>query len=933
LSMDEKMLSVRSEPPITWVDIARTLAQLEPLSIEWTSRPASLIRANVDWLSAVFEFSGSAIPAAEFFAWLEQVFPQRVERTADGANFRLEGPSNAGRLPIEVELRETPTTLLHIPLGAIESSVDFQAVASVPGSGLPLIVCHSVKGGNGRTTTAIACAAQWGEQVGRPVLIVDADLEAPGLSYLYRRSRGAAQIAFEDVVALAHGDDSSRWSATIDYVAAKLMGQKVGNLFVLPLRRTLDELASSSIRAEHLASSEQPFALAEILRLVAGKIGCAGIVVDIRAGLVPLAVQFILDPSVSRIFVTSLAGQSLDGTVALIRYVSREARRRGVILDRPMLVVNRIPSVLRETGTDEALLAPALERITVELLKGREANSSGDEVIFATDDDIQPIAVAKIPEISDLQATSANWEGFLEQVRNSGFHRRLSAELGEWLQQIAGDAPAGNDAVPEAGGGTNALADRDRRCTLLKSYAGKLIAAEVAADPIDAPLVTGPLRALAEQFVSQLPIVVTEGAKGTGKTLTARFLVGRDNWSSAVMALSSARAASNAPILPVLGSIQASGSFQAEIDAKRRSVAATLGFGEPQTAHATVAYLKAALGGAGSDEERSAIWLNAIAWSAGFDVDGRDAGEGLIKKLRDSGQQLLAVIEGVEELYTDPFAESTAAWLRSLLVDLPQRLKGEPSRPLGLIVFVRRDSVDAAVPQNSSQFRLLYKAFALTWSDGDVLELAAWLATKSGALDIWSSDFQKLSQAERERKLYPLWGRKLGPDDRPGKRTAEAYTANWIVAVLSDLQSRLVARDLVRLLENAAASSIGVADTEFEISRLLTPRALKDAVKPTSIAKVDETQEEISELKSVFDKFRKQPDRMVAPLDQAAIETLDLKQNDIALLQRHGILFGDAPAYEVPELFRMGLNLRHGGARHSVINLRRRARQRLGLSI
>jgi hypothetical protein len=117
-------------------------------------------------------------------------------------------------------------------------------------------------------------------------MIVDADLEAPGLSYLYRQTRGSAQIAFEDVVALAHGDDSPGWLVTIEYAAARLLGQKIGNLFVLPLRRNLDELASSSIRAEHLASRDRPFALAEILRLIAAKVGCAGVVVDIRAGLV-----------------------------------------------------------------------------------------------------------------------------------------------------------------------------------------------------------------------------------------------------------------------------------------------------------------------------------------------------------------------------------------------------------------------------------------------------------------------------------------------------------------------------------------------------------------------------------------------------------------------------------------------------------------------
>jgi hypothetical protein len=105
---------------------------------------------------------------------------------------------------------------------------------------------------------------------------------------------------------------------------------------------------------------------------------------------------------------------------------------------------------------------------------------------------------------------------------------------------------------------------------------------------------------------------------------------------------------------------------------------------------------------------------------------------------------------------------------------------------------------------------------------------------------------------------------------------------------------------------------------------------LKSAIKPTSIAKVRETIEEIRDLKAVFAKFEGKKE-VRAPIDEVAIKSLNLKARDIELLRRHGILFGEAPPYEVPELFRMGLNLKHTGARHSVINLRRRSRQRLGL--
>ena len=922
------------EPPITWIDVARTLSDIDPSSEEWKARPASLVSARVDWLGAAFEFAGS-FNTADFFTWLEGLFPHRVEHGEIDGSILVDGPSNAGRLPVELRLTSSAELpMAQVPLGAVESQINFVSSAASRSLGLPIVACHSVKGGSGRTTTALACASVWAGGSKKPVLIVDADLEAPGLSFLYRRERGQAQISFEDVIALAHADESNEWENTIGYVVARLSGQRIEDVYVLPLRRELDELASSSIRVEHLASARRPYAIIDILRRIAVGLGCAGVVIDVRAGLVPIAAQLILDPSVDRIFVTSLSSQSLEATAALIRYTSREARRRSLQLSQPLILVNRIPSILRETGADETLLEPMLSSMTYELERGRSTQFEADEPMFSVQDDIQPLKLVKIPEISDLQATSAQWTGFLQQVQTAGFLQRLSVDLEEWLQITKIDR-AGTDSSSLLSHevGQSSQSEHDDRCWRLSRFAGRMVAAEVSEEPVSSPLITGPLRALAEQFTTQLPIVVSEGAKGTGKTLTARFLIAQESWSQAVHFLSGKAASFDAQILPVLGSIQASERLQTEIDARREKVSKLAGNGSFQQVHETVSYLRESIEISKAPQDRVKLWLSAIAKSAGFDSGRSENGDLFLKHLRDKNIQLLAVIEGLEELYPDAFVGLTPAWLRSLLVDLPLRLKSEPGRPLGLIVFARRDSVDAAVPQNSDQFRRLYGNFALSWSEGDVLELAAWLATKSDALSLWSEKFRSQSQSERESTLYPLWGRKLGPDDRPGRRTAEAYTANWIVAVLSDLQSRLVARDLVRLLENAAQASVGINDEEFTRFRLLSPRSLKDAVKPTSVAKVAETVEEISELKPVFDKFRRHPDRVIAPLDAAAITALGLLKEDIQLLQRHAIVFGDAPPYEVPELFRMGLNLKHSGARHSVINLRRRARQRLGLPV
>ncbi len=519
-----------------------------------------------------------------------------------------------------------------------------------------------------------------------------------------------------------------------------------------------------------------------------------------------------------------------------------------------------------------------------------------------------------------------DWNLFSAQVAESGFTRSLTESLDSWLELAV-------DGFHEETVQLGSQSRTEDRRHKLAAFAERLVAAETADDAVANPLITHPLHMLATQFQSQLPIIVAEGAKGTGKTLSARFLVNKQTWKHAASALSSSTPLIDGEIIPVFGSIQSSERYQAEITTRRAAAAKSLGFGMPQRVDQTRQALLSLFPSAHGAEARVELWLDVVAWSVGFEVDHPGAGSRLIDNLRGTQRSILAVVEGIEELYTDPYAPDAQAAYRSLIVDLPQRLRGEPGRPIGLCVFARRDSVESAVPHNLDQFRRSYKDFELSWSEQDLLELAAWLATEAESLDIWTSTFRDLPQIEKERRLFPLWGRKLGRDDKPGKRTAEAYTANWVVAVLSDLQSRLVARDLVRFLANAAAHEPAQVDRDMLATRLLVPRALKDAVKPTSIAKVSETEEEISELRPVFNKFRAVSDPIVAPLDAEALRTLRLDENDIALLRRHGIIFGDAAPYEVPELFRMGLNLRHSGARHSVINLRRKARQRFGLSV
>ena len=780
-----------------------------------------------------------------------------------------------------------------------------------------------MKGGTGRTTTAVAFALHWAASAKRPVLLVDADLEAPGISYLFEAYAGHPKTSLEDLITLAHAEEAEGAPGATKFVAERLRDHLLpGNIFVLPLRRDIAELASSSVRPEHLSTPEHPFALADLLSNVAELLAVAGVVVDVRAGLVPIGVNLAMDPDVSPIFVTTLADQSIKATAGFVRFLAREFRRAGSTPRRPLLVVNRVPILFRQTGTDKKITAPLTTELLNSLVGDATLNVGSSEDLYASVPEIQPFIEVDVPELPDIQVPTGNWGDFVEQLSSSGFSRALANGSDEFLATElsfkVSTCPA--KAVAEPIG-------EPRRA--LGAFANQLIAAENLQGKVPRPLVTQPLSALASRYTSEVPIAIAEGAKGTGKTLAARFILSKVDWSAVVKDLVHSEHAVAAAVVPVVASIQSSATFQHEADAVRQAVSVGLGFGNPLNIFETTSYLKEILKQDITESRWVSVWLNVLAWSVGFQPKSEGAGQALFDALRNSGRSVVAVFEGLEELYSSVSEPGVEVAMRALLVSVPQKLRSEPRRPVGMLTFVRRDTVEAAIRQNLDQFRREYAAFALTWTEDDVLELAAWLASQSGAIpELWTPDFNKLSSAERASELEPLWGTKLGPDDKPGQRTREAYTATWIVAVLSDLRGRLVPRDLVRLLANAA--SVEPEDDEFSLygNRLLTPRALRTAVDSTSTSKVAETEEEIGELKPAFAKFKSQADELSVPLSQSIIERLGLTEAEVTALIRHGIIFGDRPPYEVPELFRRGLGLKHSGARRSVVNLYNRARKR-----
>ncbi|SFX01428.1 KGGVGR-motif variant AAA ATPase [Pseudomonas sp. NFACC36] len=908
------------QTPMTWMDVARAFATIPP---ENSSIPATLIRARVGWFGIILEATEKNDPI-EILDWLENLFPTRLR--TNPLSLELEGPTHGNVLPIEIVIEEEKSRFRQ-SFGIIDGVVEFSSPPPTTSNTrpVPVVATLSVKGGTGRTTTAIAFSLRWAELSKSPVLLVDADLEAPGVSYLFESYAGTPKISLEDIITLAHSEETEGAPRTISFAADRLKDHTIsGSLIVLPLRRNIDELASSSIRPEHLSTPEHPFALADILSNIAAELGCCGVVVDVRAGLVPLGVTMAMDPNVSPIIVTTLANQSIRATSGLVKFLSRELSRHGGHLRKPLVVINRVPAIFKQAGLDKKLIEPLTAELLSNLVSDKSDSISAHSDLFDDPIELEPYIQVEIPELPDIQISSREWDIYTSQIIGSGFSKIIGSGIDHWISTELKATPRTNSQ--NSASLIEANPETSRR--LLSTFSNQLIAAENAQGDVPKPLVTQSLAALAQRFQSEVPIAVSEGAKGTGKTLAARYFISQRYWNKAVEELVNKTGAVSSLLVPICASIQSSAKFQEEVDSARENAARELGFGTPMNSYQTTSWLKNEFNKDHSEQDWVGIWLDIIAWSSGYKVNTLDIGNDFLEHLRATGKTFIAVFEGLEELYASASDIGVDKAMRAILVSLPQRLRSEARRPLGALIFARRDTVEGAVKQNLDQFRREYSPFALTWTEDDVLELAAWLATQSGALpELWSNDFNQISSPEKANRLEKLWGSKLGPDDIPGKRTREAYTATWIIAVLSDLRGRLVPRDLVRFLANAASQSPEDDEISTYAGRLLSPRVLKNAVEPTSNAKVKEAEEEISELKPIFGKFRTKADEIAAPLTTESLAEIGIGDAEILILTRHGIVYGDTAPYEVPELYRRGLGLRHTGARRSVVNLYRKARK------
>jgi MinD-like ATPase involved in chromosome partitioning or flagellar assembly len=855
-------------PPLTWLDVER---QFKLSTALWSRLPHGVL--GIDCFSDGMEIRHSA-ESNQLDDWLARLFGHAYRREPRSIRLRI-GPTD---YPVDLvrdddsgpgfEGRTYPLwqDMTYVPTGEDEQTDPHPIIdTNMPPAWQtepPLVSFHSFKGGVGRTTalmTYVAACLQIPDDNTRKILVVDADLEAPGISF-WLDEVNRPSVSFVQLLEALHYPPSDV-ETSLDFFAGELHKTSLSvagmqrELFVLPAALDLAEIQDMPVSPAHLARDpENPWQLSDHLHELGRRLDVDAVFIDLRAGLSELASPLLFDPRVDHFFVTTVASQSVLGTREILRRlyaVNRRLPRARQDAARPTVLINMLTKELRESHHYETAL------------------STLNDAYPPDPDDALSIGIQWLEAefLNPLMAIGSVRKA-LEIVTQS---TRLFARASEWAEELFSTAEEGTAESDEVRSSQGLARELHRVCE-------QALFAESDADL--AILAIEPLLNLGKHYSKDVPNLLMIGAKGAGKTFTYRALVRSRSWSAFLNELGfAAETIIDAAVFPVLWSSNIQDTPGGEIKTAQKDALDSI-----KTAHDGLLrqselgkQIRDALTNPPASWED--FWDGLIARQTGFPEQSLDCLNGACV---ERGKRIAFVFDGIEDAFEDASDETAAAAIHALL-RLPDRISELENRHIGSVVFIRADYVKAAVRQNVAQLFQRYQPFRLHWDAESFLRLAYMLSCKARAIRDGCAGNDVLRVGLLKEKLEQLWGKKLGSE-----KSKESHSARWVYAVLCDLNGNLQARDLVRFLKFAAGLESDRTDQTWS-DRVLSPESMRKAIPQCSSEKVKEARQEFAPLRNWMSELEAQHVRnLEVPFSQdAAMLSTELIKD----LEEIGVLY------------------------------------------
>ncbi|HID99894.1 MAG TPA: ParA family protein [Thiotrichaceae bacterium] len=754
-----------------------------------------------------------------------------------------------------------------------------------------MIAFHSFKGGVGRTSHLVAYLFALLEQAkaihhDTNILVIDADLEAPGLTYWHRKEKLQPTVSIIDFLEAYHYPPTDQKSTIAFYAKELKKSYHDYGFYFMPACLEDNQLLDIRILPEHIAQSlEGTWECSQAIYQLAKAIKANYVLIDLRAGLTELASPILFDPRIERYLITTLSEQSVSGTRLALEKLSKLAPRleeieAGTYLD-PKLIISMLKQDLKDS--------PIYENVFQNLVESYSVQEKNDDIHTLRLNIEETFFAEQLLYFSD-------WRDARKKINED-------TTLMQWARQRAKEV-----LTPLVQKNNNSL----EQVSILKAICEKYEYAESGES--DDLLMTKPLKNLALNHIEDLPRVVCIGAKGAGKTFNYVQLAHFERWHHFLEKTSidpvQGTEGTDRFIFPLLQSNTLKGKALQKIEQARKAFITHIEAASfsPSRLHDDI---KRALSEQLHEEEWRAFWIEVLYQTINKTGDSQRSSQSLVDLdvyLKEKQVRVIFLFDGLEDIFSKIASDEAQQMAVKTLLDMPYRL-GEIRQPnIGLIIFLRRDFLRHAIPQNQSQFENLYRAYDLSWDFDSFLKFIYWICVQSKIIDAVDTHTDKLTSKEITEFLEKLWGKKLGQDN-----SNEAITVNWVYAALTDFNGRLQARDIVRLLLYSAEYGLNNQNI-FEYwkeTRLLPPPAIRQSITHCSEKKVAETKEEYPLFKEWASKMAQiSADKRKMPFSP---EQLEIEPKTIEILKEIGIIYEDKEINEnerfyMPEIFRTGLD-------------------------
>jgi len=816
---------------------------------------------------------------SEIIQKLYELFPKNTDR--NDKSILLEGNKQVMKITIEFEDEGRNNKIIPLFEKVIYSRSAYpeEQLKPLP---CPVVAFHSYKGGVGRTLSLLAFAKAWSEMQGeKKLLIIDSDIEAPGLSWLQGK---IDENGFSYLDLLTMLQDSQDIESVVEFATEQIRNsvisvetnQQTVEHFFLPTLRYDEQLfdiyaSPSSV----IKGKDRQYMLAEVLSQIADRLGVNMTLVDMRAGISEYSAPLLFDPRVKKYIVTSTSEQSVIGTKKLLQYMGR-----GLAITEdanlPTVFLGMIPPSISLKEKND---------IITEIVECFKTNEKEEQLL----DNL----VVELPFASELIHLT-DLQQILTQIEGRDMYKEIKKVVQSYL-----DDPIENDNI-------NFDEYRNKALQEICTFANKQITAE--SNHAVQILLTAPIKNLCLKYADGIPTVVVRGAKGAGKTFLYRQFIEKQNWFAFSNEINHRNNKENGYFIPVFAPKNITeftklfGECIATVNTEIESaqVSASVYLDNSQKLEKQMTEIT----------DWRDFWEKLLASSVNKNWGSFDE---VSDKLRKEDKKAVFLIDGLEEILRNVSGDlNQQKAVQTLCQDIVNIMAAKYDN-LGIVIFLRSDMAQNAITVNYEQFKQANGYAELKWTSDEALKLVVWVVSQA-VKDFYEakSPIENASKEVIDLHLEKLWGQKLGKNS-----SNEAYSSRWILAALSDFNGQLQARDIIRFLKYAAVSNGKKASYE---DRILMPAEIRHAVSICSTEKIDEIKMEYAFLKPIFEKLEKLPaEQKVLPLD---LNENVLSRTEEKLMMQEGYLIRDGEKLYLPEIVRHALGFHYArGARPKVLSL------------